>query len=306
MDSPTIPHPPAIVPNHRNSKKYKFKSSKSSKKSNTPRNSPVSHYHLPQPPHAQVAQKIFRYDDFEYTLIGEGFFAQVYRARHKTQGEQVLALKRTKSNIIPQADQSRNILRERLILEKLKSPYILRFEGVCLIDNHIHVFTEYVNGGSLEKLIQNHAFPLSWKIKTKLASDISNGLTYLHDKKIFHRDVTSRNCLVRMSLKEKNSNIIPNELHSAVLNCYDFPKYFEPERAVLADFGLAEKIEDDKKEKSSGYTAVVGTPYWMAPEVLNAGEGKTYDERSDIFSLGIVVCELLSRLQADPEPTEGE
>ena len=44
--------------------------------------------------------------------------------------------------------------------------------------------------------------------------------------------------------------------------------------------------------------SVVGTPYWMAPEVLS---GKSYDEKADVFSYGIVVCEVISRLDADPE-----
>jgi serine/threonine protein kinase len=44
--------------------------------------------------------------------------------------------------------------------------------------------------------------------------------------------------------------------------------------------------------------SVVGTPYWMAPEVLS---GKSYDEKADVFSFGIVVCEVISRLDADPD-----
>ena len=44
--------------------------------------------------------------------------------------------------------------------------------------------------------------------------------------------------------------------------------------------------------------SVVGTPYWMAPEVLS---GKSYDEEADVFSYGIVVCEVISRLDADPD-----
>ena len=44
--------------------------------------------------------------------------------------------------------------------------------------------------------------------------------------------------------------------------------------------------------------SVVGTPYWMAPEVLS---GKSYDEKADVFSYGIVVCEVISRLDADPD-----
>ena len=44
--------------------------------------------------------------------------------------------------------------------------------------------------------------------------------------------------------------------------------------------------------------SVVGNPFWMAPEVIN---GKSYDEKADVFSFGIILCELISRLEADPE-----
>ena len=73
---------------------------------------------------------------------------------------------------------------------------------------------------------------------------------------------------------------------------YNHPKYFNISEAVLADFGLAEKIDETLNH------AIVGTPFWMAPEVLNE---KGYNHLADIFSLGIVLCELIARKSADPD-----
>ena len=104
---------------------------------------------------------------------------------------------------------------------------------------------------------------------------------------IIHRDLNSHNCLVR-----------------------------EDKTVVVADFGLARimqngsaldkrkysrhsegEVRSSKKERKKRYT-VVGNPYWMAPEMM---KGNKYDEKVDIFSFGIVVCEIIGRVQADPD-----
>ncbi|XP_032627764.2 dual specificity testis-specific protein kinase 1-like, partial [Chelonoidis abingdonii] len=107
----------------------------------------------------------------------------------------------------------------------------------------------YINGGNLEQLLDSPV-PLSWAVRVRLALDIARGLRYLHSKGIFHRDLTSKNCLVK---SEDNGYT-----------------------AVVGDFGLAEKIPTYSEDAQKEPLAVVGSPYWMAPEVLR---GELYNEK---------------------------
>uniref|UniRef100_A0A674IMU6 dual-specificity kinase n=1 Tax=Terrapene triunguis TaxID=2587831 RepID=A0A674IMU6_9SAUR len=130
---------------------------------------------------------------------------------------------------------------------------------------------QYINGGNLEQLLDSPV-PLSWAVRVRLALDIARGLRYLHSKGIFHRDLTSKNCLVK---SEDNGYT-----------------------AVVGDFGLAEKIPTYSEDAQKEPLAVVGSPYWMAPEVLR---GELYNEKADVFAYGIILCESIARVPADPD-----
>ncbi|KFQ48556.1 Dual specificity testis-specific protein kinase 1, partial [Nestor notabilis] len=155
-----------------------------------------------------------------------------------------------------------NMLREVQLMNRLSHPNILRFMGVCVHQGQLHALTEYINGGNLEQLLDSPV-PLSWSMRVKLALDIACGLRYLHSKGIFHRDLTSK--------------------------VQDAPRH----AVVLVPYTHC-WIEGSEKEP----LAVVGSPYWMAPEVLR---GEIYNEKVDVFAYGIILCETIARVPADPD-----
>lgn len=211
------------------------------------------------------------------TFIGRGTFGSVYLgllADGSFYAVKCVELSRDAANTI-QPSELMALHREITVMRQLKHPNLCEFKGVWYdsVSNHICMFMQYVGGGSLTSFVKKFK-PLPPDVVRTWTKQLLSGLSYLHTKKIIHRDVKGENVLVDTSVDPSSGAQIK-----------------------LVDFGAARRLTDAVSQSKT----VIGTPYWMAPEVVTSGDGGGYSYKADVWSVGCTVAEMLTG--SPPWPT---
>lgn len=204
--------------------------------------------------HAQrAAQDVAGLKDYQLgDCLGKGAFGSVYRALNWGTGETV-AIKQVRLENLPKSEL-KTIMLEIDLLKNLNHSNIVKYHGFVKSTDSLYIILEYCENGSLHSICKNFGkFPEN--LVALYMSQVLYGLLYLHEQGVIHRDIKGANILTTKEGLVK-----------------------------LADFGVA--------TKASGLdeSSVVGTPYWMAPEVIELSGATT---SSDIWSLGCTVIELI-------------
>ncbi|KAH3760222.1 protein serine/threonine kinase [Pelomyxa schiedti] len=185
--------------------------------------------------------------------IGEGAYSTVHLGKWRGQEVAVKALKTQKGEGILSS-----FAQEVAILESVRYPQIVHFFGAVKIPGHLSIITEYFPLGNLTSCMKKTK--LSNLLKLKCVIDCAKGMTFLHQLSILHRDL-------------KPDNLLVSSLNVDVeVNC------------KINDFGTSRNI--NKSEQAQYYTCGVGTPVYMAPEVLSEGK---YNEKADVYSFAVLV-----------------
>ncbi|KAM7542727.1 hypothetical protein Aperf_G00000003869 [Anoplocephala perfoliata] len=182
--------------------------------------------------------------------LGKGSYGSVFKAKHRASGT-IVAVKK-----VPVDSDLSEIVKEISIMQQCDSPYIVKCFGSLFDNQDLWICMEYCGAGSVADIMRLRNKPLiEDEIGTILKYSLL-GLDYLHQMRKIHRDIKAGNILLT------NSGM-----------------------AKLADFGVAGQLVDTLAKRNT----VIGTPFWMAPEVI---QEVGYNCSADIWSLGITAIEM--------------
>ncbi|KAK7054831.1 ATP binding [Paramarasmius palmivorus] len=200
-------------------------------------------------------------------LIGSGSFGQVFLGMDASTGT-LMAVKQVElptgssANLERKMSMLSALEHEIELLQDLQHDNIVQYLYSSLEDDCLNIFLEYVPGGSVAALLRNYGAFEETLVKN-FARQILQGLSYLHERGIIHRDIKGANILVDNKGGVK-----------------------------ISDFGISKKID---MQALTGHRAhrpsLQGSVFWMAPEVVKQ---TTHTEKADIWSVGCLVVEMLT------------
>uniref|UniRef100_A0A8C3YR83 Mitogen-activated protein kinase kinase kinase 19 n=1 Tax=Catagonus wagneri TaxID=51154 RepID=A0A8C3YR83_9CETA len=195
-------------------------------------------------------------------ILGKGAYGTVYCGL--TSQGQLIAVKQVAldtSDKLATEKEYRKLQEEVDLLKALKHINIVAYLGTCLEENIVSIFMEFVPGGSISSII-NRFGPLPEMVFCKYTKQILQGVAYLHENGVVHRDIKGNNVM-----------LMPTGI------------------IKLIDFGCAKRLAwaGLNGTHSDMLKSMHGTPYWMAPEVINESG---YGRKSDIWSIGCTVFEM--------------
>ncbi|XP_043788787.1 serine/threonine-protein kinase 10 isoform X1 [Apis laboriosa] len=188
--------------------------------------------------------------------LGDGAFGKVYKAQHR----QTHQLAAAKMCALEGEDDLSDFMIEIDILSECKHPNVVELHEAYFIEGKLWMLIEYCDGGAVDSIMVELAKALTEPQIAYICQHMAKGLAFLHKSKVIHRDLKAGNVLLTMAGGVK-----------------------------LADFGVSAK----NKHTLQKHDTFIGTPYWMAPEVVlcETFRDNPYDFKVDIWSLGITLIE---------------